>query len=659
MVHWSSPSVDSVRTLDGTILHLDTEAPKSVLRFLFDDFHTVFAANTSTFEPASHDGPAGGYATRQEQCGKIRYATHDGKRVPWFESAAAVIGSKWASDTSAAAIASASSLPEGGWWTQARLFAKGLAADPVCRLCNEGVGGLAHRMFGCPRKRDMVDLNCPKFLAKAAYTEADNPLFTSGVPLRPECPKPPPAIEAWVGHPPPTGAVASGVAYTDGSLNGSVPKARRAGWAYIVDDSESPPWGKYGTCHEQCPTVLRAELRALVEILRITVGPLDIFVDNAEVVEGVQRGRAWGCNPKRDGADLWRQVWDRLDEIGPGVRVCKVKAHLTFQDVLGGRIPWSNWIGNGIADAWAKAACDYAMRTAPTQWIHAEWHKACTFYRWAVRIAAEWRTDTEPTQPVDTPKSVPAPRPRRKRQLSADHRPHEIWRSRNHAWCRACGIHCDWTTGGRPTVFARSCAGTLGARCGIAGREHAVPLARLPSDDGIVPLAALHGAGAELWCPSTGQTGSAAGATDNIPAALSHSPRGGHAGGVATETVANDELQPTSFENFLEYEDEHDPFGNAYLGFDDGDAPSGTVQSSSRAPSVGQPSSSTPSTGAHASHHLRRTGNVIWCRLCGRHAAIRLGIGLIRPCRGAATGCYPSRIARLQSGQHPVTGVKL
>ena len=35
--------------------------------------------------------------------------------------------------------------------------------------------------------------------------------------------------------------------------------------------------------------------------------------------------------------------------------------------------------------------------------------------------------------------------------------------------------------------------------------------------------------------------------------------------------------------------------------------------------------------GAHQSHVLTRTAHVVWCRVCGRHAALRLGIGLQRP----------------------------
>ena len=63
--------------------------------------------------------------------------------------------------------------------------------------------------------------------------------------------------------------------------------------------------------------------------------------------------------------------------------------------------------------------------------------------------------------------------------------------------------------------------------------------------------------------------------------------------------------------------------------------------------------------GAHESHVLTRTAHVVWCRVCGRHAAIRLGIGLQRPCVGQATGAYPARIERLRGRRHPVTAEPL
>ena len=44
---WKSPSPDALITLDGTILRLDTEAPRTVGRHLFDDCQVVVASEAS------------------------------------------------------------------------------------------------------------------------------------------------------------------------------------------------------------------------------------------------------------------------------------------------------------------------------------------------------------------------------------------------------------------------------------------------------------------------------------------------------------------------------------------------------------------------------------------------------------------------------------
>ena len=57
------------------------------------------------------------------------------------------------------------SLGEGGWWTQARLFAEGVAgiADPFCRACSSPSceprfeGTLHHRCCTCPATRSLRD----------------------------------------------------------------------------------------------------------------------------------------------------------------------------------------------------------------------------------------------------------------------------------------------------------------------------------------------------------------------------------------------------------------------------------------------------------------------------------------------------------------------
>ena len=77
---------------------------------------------------------------------------------------------------------------------------------------------------------------------------------------------------------------------------------------------------------EAYPTALRAELRALLEILRHSAGDLIVHVDNQQVVDGVRRGEKWCTAAVRDGADIGRLVWSALRDLS-GIEVVKVKAH--------------------------------------------------------------------------------------------------------------------------------------------------------------------------------------------------------------------------------------------------------------------------------------------------------------------------------------------
>eukprot|EP00927_Polykrikos_kofoidii_P065835 TRINITY_DN61551_c0_g1_i1.p1 TRINITY_DN61551_c0_g1~~TRINITY_DN61551_c0_g1_i1.p1 ORF type:complete len:278 (-),score=13.31 TRINITY_DN61551_c0_g1_i1:73-906(-) len=59
---------------------------------------------------------------------------------------------------------------------------------------------------------------------------------------------------------------------------------------------------------------------------------------------------------------------------------------------------------------------------------------------------------------------------------------------------------------------------------------------------------------------------------------------------------------------------------------------------------------------AHQSHALSKTRPIVWWRVCGRHAACRLGVGLKRPCVGTASGVYPTRLSRPKARLGPISG---
>ena len=95
-----------------------------------------------------------------------------------------------------------------------------------------------------------------------------------------------------------------------------------------MDEMGRVLWGVYGTCPDAYASALRSELWGVLGILRFTVPPLCISTDNAEVVHGWRCGALYCCNPAREGADLWKMIWAKLEDIGgEGVQIIKVKGH--------------------------------------------------------------------------------------------------------------------------------------------------------------------------------------------------------------------------------------------------------------------------------------------------------------------------------------------
>ena len=658
-IQWTSPSYDHVQTRDGTIVNLSSTAPYTVLQYLTDDFHIVSAAATNLAARLTRACSPGGNVPAGECGSDPVQATvdgterstklcgqplrHNGSLVPWFSPIASVLNSSWAALRSPSAVASAAALPEGGWWTQEQLAAKDLAADPYCRACitdtSSVVGSLWHRVCDCAGRDSAVSDRCPRKLRELARNNPLEPLFADGVPLQPLFPPAPVQEEHWIGKTPKDGVIASGQAYTDGALRGTIPRANRAGWAYIVDDGSEGLWGKYGVCAEDYTSVLRSELRALLELLRVTAGPLTVHVDNKTVVDGIKHGRKWCCDARREGADLWRQIWDRLEEMPCQVDVVKVKAHMTYQDALSGRISWATWLGNAVADKWAKAGSAAAARQSPASSFHAQWNRARVWYKWLVTLAENWTNDTEHSGPILEPHRTgrvrPQPRP---------DRDHEIWRNSSRAWCRLCGATGPWAPDGPPPVpLRRPCRGSMVDRAKVRHRLLARPPLRAATDDGAVSYSALRSRGAALMMQEpepfvTDRQGSGYAARESYSSEV-------------IPVLAEEELPPSPFG---EDPFDEDPFGFANFGMDDGERAgrphTDDVPVVAEAPDPQRPHA------AHASHRLRQTLHILWCQACGRSAIQRLGVGLLRPCCGVASGSYPARIRRLTEGRHPVTG---
>eukprot|EP00959_Pyramimonas_sp_CCMP1952_P042592 890386-Pyramimonas_sp.AAC.1 len=72
----------------------------------------------------------------------------------------------------------------------------------------------------------------------------------------------------------------------------------------------------YGPLPGPIQTSPRAELFAVVQILRIAILPLRILTDYLDLPQGLERGPAWGCHPRRPNADLWCEIWRRIADLG-------------------------------------------------------------------------------------------------------------------------------------------------------------------------------------------------------------------------------------------------------------------------------------------------------------------------------------------------------
>ncbi|MFM7989018.1 MAG: hypothetical protein ACKPKO_57865, partial [Candidatus Fonsibacter sp.] len=93
-------------------------------------------------------------------------------------------------------------------------------------------------------------------------------------------------------------------------------------------------------------------------VLRSCLPPVRVHVDCQLILKGIARGAKWCTYSKRPHADVWREIWRALEEIGigdTGAAFFKVRAHVAKTRMAGEPEPVKRLLrANAAADKWAK-----------------------------------------------------------------------------------------------------------------------------------------------------------------------------------------------------------------------------------------------------------------------------------------------------------------
>ncbi|CAK0897978.1 unnamed protein product, partial [Prorocentrum cordatum] len=275
----------------------------------------------------------------------------------------------------------------GGFPSQEALFSSGQADTPHCQLCDDTTCFGTHQHYywrcgspTCATVREQLTAHdaSPTFRdvghlgVSASSSEASRWLWERGL-RRTPC-----YGLAWSLPSQRTHWIVNGAApeltdvlVSDGSVKG-LDDLRHGGWAALQCTAEADDvvQGLYGPLPFPDPSSVLAELWGLLHALRHSVFITAIIIDNAQVVQGLARGRAWCCSAARPYAHVWLEIWDRLDDMdilpGRELSVIKVASHISQAKRL--ELPEEVQIHmrhNDLADEWAKQGADLS---APPEW---------------------------------------------------------------------------------------------------------------------------------------------------------------------------------------------------------------------------------------------------------------------------------------------------
>ena len=257
----------------------------------------------------------------------------------------------------------------------------------------------------------------------------------------------------------------------------------------LVDGEGKVVFGLYGPCPDDFPTALRAELRAVLVLLKHAIPPLVVHVDCQTVVDGWDRGQEWCDSSCRPDADLWRELWRLVDDVGPGVTLVKCKGHATDSDVAAGKATLFEKVANDNADHFARAGATIAEQQCPNGDLIRGYQAAQRWYHWLATLAAEMPKDTQDVVVVpNAPQRVPRQEVRLHESM-----PHALEKSSDRWTCTVCRLHVSIaaTMKCKKAFYRSACRGDMAARAvanPVEGRPHVLFLS-----------------GSVTWCKTCGR----------------------------------------------------------------------------------------------------------------------------------------------------------
>ncbi len=363
----------------------------------------------------------------------------------------------------------------GGYWSRARLADCALVDDPDCERCGARRDDAYHRIWECSSTESSRDaFTTPQMRAEAARVSREDWRFTRGL-----------APNAWALLPRPRSDYAEvhvgpnmeelrcpitidGPVFVDGSAFWpSNPDARRAGWSIVmINDAGDLVGAIYGhlpwaESDEQTPG--QAEMYALRRAAELSAGPLRIFTDYREAVEGISKGPAATTGPRAKHAAHWRAFWTAVE--GEEFQVIKVKGHITASEVEGDEVLRWRRRGNAWADRLAKLGArahftDDHWRAA--QQAEKDQEVLTDISTWIGRALDEWPQEKQVRRKPADRAAMIANRRRRRNAARAVGGHRLLW-TRDGWRCKYCGTESR-TASGAKRLLDRPCPGHTAAR---------------------------------------------------------------------------------------------------------------------------------------------------------------------------------------------------